>query len=70
MTDSQRLLRNSLRGNAAFSTLSGLVFTFGADPISQAIGLAESRILLAVGVGLLGFAALLVHAASLSVEWR
>jgi len=30
MNDRQRLLRRSLRGNGAFSTLSGLVFLLGA----------------------------------------
>ncbi|MBW2315372.1 MAG: hypothetical protein JRH10_14405, partial [Deltaproteobacteria bacterium] len=64
MSDRQNLLRNSLRGNAAFSTLSGLAFVLGADAVAGAIGLGDARILTVTGVQLLGFAALLVYLAS------
>jgi len=64
MNDRQRLLRNALRGNAAFSILSGLAFALGAGPLAGAIGLGDARILAVVGVQLLAFAALLVFVAS------
>lgn len=64
MNDPQRLLRNSLRANGAFSTLSGLVFSLGAGSVAPAIGLGDPRILVAVGVGLLGFAAFLFYVSS------
>jgi len=61
MTDPlrDRLLRNSLRANGAFSTLSGLAFLLGAGPVAEAIGLGDARVLAVLGVNLLGFAALL-----------
>ena len=64
MNDRQALLRNSLRGNAAFSTLSGTLFLLFAGPLSEAIGLADSRVVGSVGLNLLGFAALLLFLAS------
>lgn len=64
MNDPQGLLRNSLRANCAFSTLSGLSFLFGAAAIAAAIGLGEARILLGLGVGLLGFAGYLAFVSS------
>jgi len=64
MNDPQRLLRNSLRGNAAFSTLSGLTFAVGASTLAPPIGLADPRILMSIGVGLLGFAGYLAFVAS------
>ena len=57
-------LSESLRANCAFSTLSGLLFTFGAGTVADAIGLADARILMAVGLGLLGFAAFLATVSS------
>lgn len=62
--DSQRLLRNALRANGAFSTLSGLTFTLGAGPVAAAIGLGDARLLAAVGLGLLGFAGYLAWVSS------
>ena len=64
MNDRQTLLRNSLRGNAAFSTLSGLTFVLASDALADAVGLGDARILTVTGVQLLGFAALLVYLAS------
>jgi len=64
MNDSQNLLRNSLRANGAFSTLSGLAFLLGSAAIAPAIGLGDARILLGLGVGLLGFAGYLVFVSS------
>lgn len=62
--DAQRLLRNALRANGAFSTLSGLAFTLGAGPVAAAIGLGDARLLAGVGLGLLGFAAYLAWVSS------
>ena len=64
MNDRQTLLRNSLRGNAAFSLLSGLTFLLGADAVAGAIGLGDPRILAVLGASLLGFAGLLVFVSS------
>jgi hypothetical protein len=64
MNDRRSLLRTSLRGNAAFSTLSGLTFVLGAGPVAEAIGLGEARILATTGVSLLGFGAFLLYTAS------
>jgi len=64
MNDRQSLLRNSLRANAAFSTLSGLTFLLGASAVAEAIGLGDARIVAGTGVQLLGFAALLLFIAS------
>jgi len=64
MNDRQRLLRNALRGNAVFSAFSGLTFALGAEPVAEAIGLADPRLLAVTGVQLLVFAALLLWAAS------
>lgn len=64
MKDPRALLRNSLRANAAFSALSGLVLSLGASPVAEAIGLGDARILLAVGLGLLGFAGYVAFLAS------
>ncbi len=64
MSDPQQLLRGSLRANAAFSAVSGAVLSAGSGPVAGALGLDDSRIPLAVGLALLGFAALLVALAS------
>lgn len=50
------LLRRSLRGNAVFSFLSGLVFLLAHEPLAQFIGLSHSALLLLTGISLLGFA--------------
>ncbi len=64
MHDPQRLLRNSLRANGAFSTLSGLVFAFAGGAVARAIGLEAAWLVHATGIGLLGFAAYLFYTAS------
>ena len=51
-TDRQTWLRNSLLGNVAFSTLSGLVFTLAAANVASFI----AALVRSIGVGLLGFA--------------
>ena len=50
------LLRNTLRGNAIFSVISGLVFAFAAGPAANFMGLPSPIILIAIGLGLLPFA--------------
>jgi len=64
MTDRRSLLRTSLQANAIFSTLSGLVFLVGAERVAEGIGLGDARLLLATGLNLLGFAALLAYLGS------
>jgi len=59
-----RLLRYSLRGNAAFSTLSGLASLVFATPLASALGSSPPLPLQIIGAQLLGFAALLVWLAS------
>ena len=51
-----RFLRNVLRWNALFSTLSGLFVLFFAETVAQLIGLANPMILVVLGIGLLPFA--------------
>lgn len=50
------LLRRALRGNALFSTVSGLALAAGAFAIGPRIGVEPSWIVLLVGLGLLPFA--------------
>ena len=57
-------LRNALRSNAVFSTLSGATFLFAAPWIASRMGIGETLIVRAVGVSLLVFAAGLVLNAS------
>jgi hypothetical protein len=60
-TDSSSFLRRSLLANAAFSGLSGLVFIFGASPISHHLGLDDPIALVVVGVSLVFYALGLAH---------
>ncbi len=62
--DPSGLLRASLRGNAAFSTLSGLAFVAAGEAIGRALGLALPGLLVLVGANLLAFAAALLWVAS------
>ena len=64
VSDPQKLLRGSLRGNAVFSLVSGLTFTFAAGRIAPAIGVDPAGIVTFVGVNLLGFAVALAILAS------
>ena len=57
-------LRLSLRGNAVFSTLSGLSFVFGNQAISSLLGEVPPIAVLSVGVQLLLFAGALFWLAS------
>ena len=55
----ERMLRLALRANAAFSSLCALLFVFASNAISAWTG-APAPLLVALALGLLGFAALLV----------
>jgi hypothetical protein len=57
--DGGRLLASAVSYNALFSAISGVTLSVGALPLSGSIGIA-SWILAVVGVGLVGFAGLLV----------
>ncbi|MEM7217117.1 MAG: hypothetical protein AAF515_02045 [Pseudomonadota bacterium] len=57
-------LRNALRGNAAFSTISGAAFALASTPIATYLGVSPTWLVSATGVGLVGFAAWLVWLAS------
>lgn len=63
-TAPEDLLRKSLRGNAIFSTLCGLVFVFASGPIAGFLGELHPLLVLAVGLQLLLFAGALVWLAS------
>jgi hypothetical protein len=64
------LLRNTLRGNAVFSTVSGLAFTLFGTRIAEFIGLENvnsgASIITTIGVGLIGFAIYLLWASNQS----
>ena len=52
----EKLLRNALKGNGVFSTLSGIAFIAAAGPIADRIGLAYPWVLMVIGASLLIFA--------------
>ena len=58
-TDPDRLLRLALRSNAAFSSTCGLLFAAASGPVGAFVGLPPALVL-ALGLGLLIFAGLLV----------
>lgn len=58
-SDPSWLLRISLRANAGFSTLSGLVFATAGAPVAAFLGGVGSAEVVGVGVQLLVFAAFL-----------
>ena len=60
----QSSIRRILYGNAVFSGMSGLLFIFAARPVADFIGLDTSLAILLIGIGLLGYAALLYINAS------
>ena len=64
--DAETLLRRTLRANGVFSGASGLLFVVGSSPLTAFIGLPSPWILVAIGLSLLGYAALLFRAASRS----
>lgn len=63
-TDPAQFLRRSLRGNAAFSTLSGLAFALASGAIAAFLGDVQPLLILAVGLQLLLFAGALMWLAS------
>ena len=65
-TDPTHFLRQSLRGNAVFSTLSGLTFMVASAAIAEFLGGLPSMLVTAVGGQLLLFAGVLVWLASRS----
>ena len=64
--DNSTFLRNSLRGNAAFSILTGLASIFASRPIAEYMGINPPTILIALGVGLISFAAFVLYTATQS----
>lgn len=61
LPDRSLFLRRVLQGNAAFSTLSGLVMLVDSKPLANFLGLADPSVisyLLALGIGLLFWAML------------
>jgi hypothetical protein len=63
-TDSTHFLRQSLRGNAVFSTLSGLIFMVASGAIAEFLGGLPSILVAVVGGQLLLFAGALLWLAS------
>ena len=61
-----QLLRGALRGNSIFSTLSGVLFLLASGTVASFLGAIPVWIILALGVGLLGFAALVFMTANQS----
>ena len=57
------LLRRAMLADAAVSGASGLLLTLLPGPISALIGFARPAYLLAVGIGLIGYAAWLLFSA-------
>ena len=61
-------LRARLQHNAAFSGAGGVVAAVGCVPLADLMGFDQWWLLLAIGVGLVGFAALVAMAAAGPVE--
>ena len=55
--DSSTFVRNALKANAVFSSLSGIAFLVAAKPIAAFLGLSMSTVLIITGIILLIFAA-------------
>src|SRR5215208_2177923 len=53
------LIRSILYGNATFSGVSGLFFIFASRPIARFIGIDMPLVILVIGIGLVGYAALI-----------
>jgi len=63
-TNNKATIRRILFGNAIFSVLSGLLFTFFSASIANFLGAGASTIILLIGIGLIGYAALIYVNAS------
>lgn len=57
-------IRSILYGNALFSGVSGLLSIFASQPIARAIGIDMPLVILILGIGLVGYAALIYFNAS------
>ncbi len=62
ITRKDNLLRDTLRANSIFSGVSGLVLVVGFAPLANFIGVAWAWTLIVLGIGLLGYAFLLMQA--------
>jgi hypothetical protein len=58
--EQQQLLRRALLANASFSTISGLVLVLAERGVVRLLGLPETINLIALGISLLVFAAILM----------
>lgn len=58
------LLRRTLLGNVVFSGLSGLLSIVAAAPLAALTGLPSPIILIVLGVGLIGYAAIIYRIAT------
>ncbi|MEK7326011.1 MAG: hypothetical protein AAB217_12210 [Chloroflexota bacterium] len=56
--DNATLLRRALQGNTVFSGVSGLALAFAARPLASLMGLPSPLILTVIGLGVLGYAAI------------
>ncbi|RJP55800.1 MAG: hypothetical protein C4557_00850 [Anaerolineaceae bacterium] len=65
-TNNQTAIRRILLGNAIFSGVSGLLFTFASASVARFLGIDASIIILLIGIGLAGYAFLLYQNASRS----
>lgn len=59
-SDSQRLLRNSLIGNAFFSILSAVIILGSGQWLAEFLGLREHLTLTILAIGLIGYAGILL----------
>ena len=60
LTDCQKLLRNSLIGNALFSMLSALVILASTGWLAQFLGLRDHIVLTVLAISLAGYAVILL----------
>jgi hypothetical protein len=67
-TDGVTLLTKTLRADGAFALFAGLILVVGADPLADQIELSQAIALVALGVVLLGYAAILFFVAGRSIE--
>ena len=61
---SSSMIRSMLYGNAVFSGISGLLFIFASQPIARFLGVDMPLAILLLGIGLVGYAALIYVNAS------
>jgi len=56
---SSTLIQRVLYGNAVFSGMGGLLSVFASNPIAKLIGINAPLVILLIGIGLTGYAALI-----------